>query len=44
MYVFDTAYVDANFGYAATLSIALLIVLMVFSALYWRLNRLVEEE
>jgi multiple sugar transport system permease protein len=44
MYVFDTAYLEADFGYAATLSLALLIVLAVFSALYWRLNRLVGED
>ena len=44
MYVFDTAYLDADFGYAATISIALLIVLAIFSALYWRLNRLIGED
>jgi multiple sugar transport system permease protein len=43
MYVFDTAYLDGNFGYAATLSIALCFVLILFSALYWRLNRFVVE-
>lgn len=44
MYIFDTAYVDANFGYAATLSIALIVILAIFSALYWRLNRLVDQD
>jgi len=39
MYVFNTAYRDGNFGYAATLSVSLAALLLVFSALYLRLNR-----
>lgn len=39
MYVLDTCYRDGDFGYAAALSVGLVVVLLIFSGLYWRLNR-----
>jgi ABC-type sugar transport system permease subunit len=44
LYVFDKAYTEGDFGYAATISVALCLVLLGFSALYWQLHRLVHEE
>ena len=38
--VLQSAYTDGDFGYAAALSVAFVLILMLFSALYWRLNRL----
>ncbi len=43
MYIFDTAYLYGDFGYAAALSVVLCVVLIIFSALYWRLNRFTTE-
>jgi multiple sugar transport system permease protein len=43
MYVFNTAYRDGDFGYAATLSASLAVLLLVFSALYLRLNRFAQD-
>jgi multiple sugar transport system permease protein len=43
IYTFNVAYRDGNFGYAATLSVAMCVMLGVFSALYWRLNRFVSD-
>jgi multiple sugar transport system permease protein len=40
IYIFDTAYRDSNFGYASALAVALCALLLLFSGLYWRLNRL----
>jgi multiple sugar transport system permease protein len=40
VHVLQSAYTNGNFGYAATLSVAFVVILMLFSALYWRLNRL----
>ena len=37
--ILQVAYIDGDFGYAAALSVGLVIILLVFSALYWRLNR-----
>ncbi|MGH2559698.1 MAG: carbohydrate ABC transporter permease, partial [Thermomicrobiales bacterium] len=37
--VFDTAYLNGDFGYAASLAVALCLILLTFGALYWRLNR-----
>jgi len=44
LYVFDKAYTEGDFGYAATISCALCVVLLAFSALYWQLHRLVHAE
>src|SRR5262245_40266003 len=44
LYVFDKAYTEGDFGYAATISCALCVVLLAFSAVYWQLHRLVHEE
>jgi multiple sugar transport system permease protein len=38
--VLQSAYTDGDFGYAAALAVALVVILVLFSALYWRLNRL----
>jgi multiple sugar transport system permease protein len=38
--VLNSAYIDGDFGYAAALSVALVVILLLFSGLYWRLNRL----
>jgi multiple sugar transport system permease protein len=38
MYIFDTAYVDSDFGYAATLAVITCLILSVFSLIYWRLG------
>jgi multiple sugar transport system permease protein len=43
IHIFDTAYRDGDFGYAATLAVALCLILLGFSALYWRLNRFAHE-
>ncbi|MGH2377294.1 MAG: carbohydrate ABC transporter permease [Candidatus Limnocylindria bacterium] len=37
--VFQTAYRDGDFGYAAALVVLVVGVLLAFTALYWRLNR-----
>jgi multiple sugar transport system permease protein len=37
--ILQVAYIDGDFGYAAALSVALVIVLLAFSGLYWRLHR-----
>ncbi len=39
MYIYDTAYKDGNFGYAATLSVALCVILTIFSFSYLNLSR-----
>lgn len=39
IYIFNTAYLDGDFGYAATLAVALCVLLLLFSAVYWQLNR-----
>ncbi|MHB1133190.1 MAG: carbohydrate ABC transporter permease [Chloroflexota bacterium] len=39
MLILDTSYRDGDFGYAAALSVGLVLVLLSFSGLYWRLNR-----
>lgn len=44
LYVFDKAYTDGDFGYAATVACALCVILLAFSAVYWQLNRLAHEE
>jgi multiple sugar transport system permease protein len=38
--VLQSAYTDGDFGYAAALAVAFVVILVLFSALYWRLNRL----
>jgi multiple sugar transport system permease protein len=38
--VLQSAYTDGDFGYAAALAVAFVVILALFSALYWRLNRL----
>lgn len=38
--VLQSAYTDGEFGYAAALSVSFVLILILFSALYWRLNRL----
>jgi multiple sugar transport system permease protein len=38
LYIYDTAFLDFNFGYAATLAAVTVILLMVFTAIYWRLG------
>jgi multiple sugar transport system permease protein len=38
--VLQSAYTDGDFGYAAALSVSLVVVLLLFSTLYWRLHRL----
>jgi multiple sugar transport system permease protein len=38
MYIFDTAYVDSDFGYAATLAVITCLILTVFSVIYWKLG------
>jgi len=43
IYIFHTAYRDADFGYASTLAIGLCIVLLLFSAVYWQLHKLVPD-
>lgn len=43
IHIFDTAYRDGDFGYAATLAVALCFILLAFSAVYWRLNRFAHE-
>jgi multiple sugar transport system permease protein len=42
--ILHTAYIDGDFGYATALSIALVCLLLVFSAVYWQLNRLVSTQ
>ncbi len=44
LYIFDKAYTEGDFGYAATVSCALCLVLLGFSAVYWQLHRLTYEE
>lgn len=44
LYIFDKAYTEGDFGYAATIACVLCVVLLAFSALYWQLNRLAHEE
>jgi multiple sugar transport system permease protein len=44
LYIFDKAYTEGDFGYASTIACTLCIVLLVFSAAYWQLNRLAHEE
>ncbi len=41
---FDTAYRDGNFGYSAAISVIMCLFLIVFSALYLRLNRLADTD
>lgn len=43
IHIFDTAYRDGDFGYAATLAVTLCALLLLFSGLYWRLNRFAHE-
>lgn len=43
MYIYDTAYLDGNFGYAATLAIVLCLILAVFSLSYISLTRKTEQ-
>ncbi|HRL14388.1 MAG TPA: sugar ABC transporter permease [Aggregatilineales bacterium] len=38
MYIFDTAYVDSDFGYAAALAVITCLILTVFSVIYWKLG------
>jgi ABC-type sugar transport system permease subunit len=42
--IFDKAYTEGDFGYAATVSCVLCLVLLGFSAVYWQLHRLTHEE
>lgn len=44
LYIFDKAYTEGDFGYAATVSCALCLVLLGFSAVYWQLHRLTYEQ
>jgi multiple sugar transport system permease protein len=44
LYIFDKAYTQGDFGYAATVACVLCVALLVFSGLYWQLNRLAHEE
>ena len=37
--IFKVAYQDGDFGFAATLSVALCVILLAFSGAYWQLNR-----
>jgi multiple sugar transport system permease protein len=43
IHTFNTAYRDGDFGYAATLSVVMCLILGMFSVLYSRLNRLVSD-
>lgn len=38
LYLYDVAFINSNFGYAATLAVITCVILLVFSALYWRLD------
>jgi multiple sugar transport system permease protein len=40
IYIFDVVYQKGEFGYGAALSVVLCALLILFSALYWQLNRL----
>ena len=44
LYIFDVAYQQGDFGYAASLSAVLCLILMGFAACYWQLHRLVHRE
>jgi multiple sugar transport system permease protein len=44
LYIFDKAYTEGDFGYAATIACVLCVGLLAFSGLYWQLNRLAHEE
>jgi multiple sugar transport system permease protein len=44
LYIFDKAYTEGDFGYAATIACVLCALLLAFSALYWQLHRLAHEE
>ena len=37
--IFKVAYQDGDFGFAATLAVALCVILLLFSGAYWQLNR-----
>ena len=37
--IFKVAYQDGDFGFAATLAVALCVILLAFSGAYWQLNR-----
>jgi multiple sugar transport system permease protein len=37
--IFKVAYQDGDFGFAATLAVALCVILLAFSGVYWQLNR-----
>ena len=38
MYIFETAYTDSDFGYAATLAVITCLILTIFSIIYWKLG------
>ena len=38
IYLYDVAFISSNFGYAATLAIITCVILLVFSAIYWRFD------
>jgi multiple sugar transport system permease protein len=38
MYIFESAYTDSDFGYAATLAVITCIILALFSMIYWKLG------
>jgi multiple sugar transport system permease protein len=38
MHIFETAYTDSDFGYAATLAVITCLILTVFSIIYWKLG------
>jgi multiple sugar transport system permease protein len=42
LYIFDVAYQRGDFGYAASLSAVLRLILMGFAVCYWQLHRLVD--
>ncbi len=43
LYAFQTAYNAFNFGYAAAISVVLLLVLVVFTVVYVRVSRVTKE-
>ncbi len=39
IHIYDTAFIDTNFGEAATMSVITIFIMMVFSLLYWQLYK-----
>jgi multiple sugar transport system permease protein len=42
IYIFEVSYQKGDFGYAAALSTTLCLMLLIFTLMYWQLNRLVK--